>query len=72
VTPVGLAKGVLAVAGILLFLWARDDDQQTLRWIAIGLMIAAWMLRFVEKGRRQRGDEGDANGKVESEGEGKG
>lgn len=49
-TRVGLAKGALTIAGILLFLWAREDDQAMLRWVAIGMIIAAWMLRFVEKG----------------------
>jgi hypothetical protein len=52
VTKVGLAKGALAIAGIVLFLWARDDDQQGIRWVAIGLMFAAFMLRFVERGSR--------------------
>jgi hypothetical protein len=56
VTKVGLAKGALTIAGILLFLWARDEDQQLLRWIAIGLIVAAFMLRFIERGKRQRSD----------------
>ena len=60
-TRVGLAKGALVIAGILLFLWARDDDQQMLRWIAIGLIVAAWTLRFIERGSRQgRDDKADA------------
>jgi hypothetical protein len=69
VTTVGIAKGALTLTGILLFLWAREDDQQVIRWIAIGLIAAAWMLRFVERGRRQRAA-GEGTGG--SEGEGKG
>jgi hypothetical protein len=68
VTPVGLAKGALAIAGILLFLWARDDDQSALRWVAIGLILAAWMLRFVEKGQRQRAAEVEVQRESEVEG----
>jgi hypothetical protein len=52
VTRVGLAKGVLAITGIMIFLWAKDSDRSVYRWIAIGLIIAAWMLRLAERGRR--------------------
>lgn len=52
-TRIGLAKGVLVIAGILLFLWAKDDDQALFRWIAIALIVAAWLLRFKERGSRK-------------------
>lgn len=54
-TKIGLAKAVLAFTGIAVFLWARDDDQQLIRWIAIGLMVTAFMLRFVERRSEERG-----------------
>ena len=55
-TKVGLAKAILAITGIVLFLWARDDDQAQRRWVAIGLIVAAWMLRVIEHGSRRKED----------------
>jgi hypothetical protein len=52
-TRVGLAKGILTLGGILLFLWANREDQQTIRWIAIAVVFCAFLLRFVERGDRR-------------------
>lgn len=49
---VTLAKLVLGVSGIGLFLWANRDEQRMIRWVAVGLVVVAWLLRFVEKGQR--------------------
>jgi hypothetical protein len=56
VSSIGIAKGTLVVAGILLFLWGGANDVALLRWIAIALIVAAWSLRFFERGSRSRAD----------------
>ena len=53
-TRLAALKLALAVSGIALFFWANREDRQTLRWIAIGLVAAAWVLRFAA--RKPRGD----------------
>ena len=57
-TRVTAAKLALGITGIGLFLWANDPDQQGIRWIAVGLVAAAWMLRFVERGSRNPPSQG--------------
>ena len=55
---VSVARLVLAFGGVGLFLWANRGDDQNLRWVAIGVIVAALLLRFVEKGREKPNGQG--------------
>lgn len=46
------AKVTLAVAGVVVFLIGIRSGQELLRWLGIGLVAVAWLLRFV--GRRNQ------------------
>jgi hypothetical protein len=49
VSRVSVARLLLAFGGAGLFLWATRADNQTLRWVAIGVIAVALLLRFAEK-----------------------
>jgi hypothetical protein len=53
-TPIAIAKLVLAAAGIAVFYYGWQTGQQPVRWIGIGLVFAAVLLRFLR--RRPRGE----------------
>ncbi len=53
-TPVTIAKLLLAIVGVLIFFVGVRNDQDLLRWIGIGCAAVAWGLRFVERGQRRR------------------
>ena len=50
-TPITIAKLALAAAGIVVFLIGFRTGQQELRWLGIGLVFVAVLLRFM--GRRR-------------------
>ena len=50
-TPITIAKLVLAVAGIVVFVYGWQAGLQQVRWVGIGLVFAAVLLRFL--GRRR-------------------
>ena len=43
-----LAKLVLAAAGIIIFGIGIRVDNQEVRWGGIGLVVAAWLMRFAK------------------------
>ena len=45
---VQIAKVVLAVAGLVVFLMGIRTGQDMLRWTGIGLVAVAWSLRFLK------------------------
>lgn len=47
-TAVQVAKVVMAIAGLAVFLTGVRLNQDLFRWIGIGLVAAAWMLRFLK------------------------
>jgi protein-S-isoprenylcysteine O-methyltransferase Ste14 len=47
-TPVQIAKVVLALAGLVVFFLGVRTGQDLLRWSGIGLVVVAWLLRFVK------------------------
>ncbi len=47
-TAVQIAKVVLAVAGLVVFLLGIQSGQDLLRWIGISLVVVAWLLRFIK------------------------
>lgn len=47
-TPVQIAKVVLALAGLSVFLLGVQNGQDLLRWIGISLVVVAWLLRFIK------------------------
>jgi protein-S-isoprenylcysteine O-methyltransferase Ste14 len=47
-TPVQIAKVVLALAGLVVFLLGVQSGQDLLRWIGISLVVVAWLLRFIK------------------------
>ena len=55
-TPVTIAKLVLAVAGLAVFYYGWQSGQQEVRWIGIGLVFAAVLLRFLVRPRPPRSD----------------
>ena len=61
-TPITIAKLVLAVAGIVVFYYGWQSGQQEIRWIGIGLVFAAVLLRFI--GRRRPPDTTERRGPV--------
>lgn len=47
-TDVQIAKVVLALAGLAVFLLGVKGGQDLLRWIGIALVVVAWLLRFIK------------------------
>lgn len=47
-TQVQVAKVVVALAGLAVFLTGVRLGQDLFRWIGIGLVAAAWLLRFLK------------------------
>ena len=43
-----IAKGVLVIAGLVVFLLGIQSGQDMLRWTGIGLVAVAWSLRFIK------------------------
>jgi hypothetical protein len=52
------AKLALAVIAGILFAVSMWSGQDWMRWVAIGLLAAAVLLRFIYPGGKRRGDEG--------------
>ena len=51
-TPAGIAKLALALSGIIVFLLGIRTGLDVVRWTGVGLVVVAWLLRFVgEKGK---------------------
>lgn len=44
------AKVTLALAGLVVFLTGIRSGQELLRWLGIGLVAAAWLLRYFGRG----------------------
>jgi hypothetical protein len=60
VNPVSIAKLALALAGIAVFLLGINTGNVMVRWTGIGLVVVAWLLRFVARPSvRQDRDEAD-------------
>jgi hypothetical protein len=47
-TPVQIAKVVLALAGVAVFMVGVQKGQDVLRYIGIGLVVVAWLMRFIK------------------------
>lgn len=47
-TQVQVAKVVMALAGLAVFLTGVRLGQDLFRWIGIGLVAVAWLLRFLK------------------------
>jgi hypothetical protein len=47
--PIVIAKYVTAGAGILVFGAGMRTENETLRWVGIGIVAVAWFLRFVKE-----------------------
>jgi hypothetical protein len=47
-TAVQIAKIVLAVAGTAVFMLGVQNGQDLLRYIGIGLVVIAWLMRFIK------------------------
>jgi hypothetical protein len=47
--PITLAKIVLAIVGVLLFMSGNRSGNDLLRWVGIGLLIVGFLLRFVKR-----------------------
>jgi hypothetical protein len=45
---VQIAKVVLAVAGLAVFMLGVQNGQDMLRYIGIGLVVVAWLMRFIK------------------------
>jgi hypothetical protein len=48
-SPVSIAKLVLAVAGIVVFLMGASSGIPMLRWTGTALVLIAWLLRFADR-----------------------
>ena len=53
-TPLVVARLALLLAGIALFLMGIRTGQDTYRYVAIGLLAVAVILRFVDRSRSKR------------------
>ncbi len=47
--PVVVAKYVTALAGLLVFGAGMRTGSEALRWTGIGIVAAAWLLRFLKE-----------------------
>lgn len=47
--PVSTAKLALALAGIVVFLLGINSGSALLRWTGTGLVVVAWLLRFIDR-----------------------
>ncbi len=50
-TPLTMTKLVFAATGIVVFGYGIHEDDAMLRWIGIGLIAAAAVLRFARRSR---------------------
>lgn len=48
-SPVSIAKLVLALAGIVVFLLGIRFGSDLLRWTGTALVVIAWLLRFADR-----------------------
>ena len=53
-----LKMGFLVV-GVATWFWGYRIENPGLRWIAIGFLVASFLLRFLERGRASPGRGGD-------------
>jgi hypothetical protein len=53
VTPFVGARAAAALVGILVFVYGVRSDSGGLRWAGIGLLGAAFLLRFIDPARRR-------------------
>ena len=44
-----MLKIACALAGVGIFAWGVRSDDNTVRWVGIGLVVVAFLLRFVKK-----------------------
>jgi len=51
------AKLALALVAFILFMGSMWTGQDWLRWVAIGFLAAAVLLRFIYRGGKRRGDD---------------
>lgn len=51
IKPASMAKLALAACGIIVFGMGIRLDNVMLRWTGIGVVAAAWLMRFVKDGR---------------------
>lgn len=56
--PVHVAKLALALAGIAVFLLGINTGNVMVRWTGIGLVVVAWLLRFVARPSARRSRDG--------------
>ncbi len=47
-TAVQIAKVVVALAGLVVYLFGVRSGQDLLRYVGIGLVAVAWLLRFLK------------------------
>ena len=52
--PVTIAKIALGVAGLAIFALSMKPGMERLRWVAIGLLAVAFLLRFADRRRPPR------------------
>lgn len=52
VSPITIAKVALAVAGIVVFMLGVQSGVDSVRWTGVALVVAAFLLRFFGRGRR--------------------
>lgn len=52
VNPITVAKIALAVAGIVVFMLGVQSGVDSVRWTGVALVVAAFLLRFIGRGRR--------------------
>ena len=53
-TPITVAKLALALMAAILFAYGVRTDIPPLRWAAIAFLLAAVLLRFFDRNRRQQ------------------
>jgi len=51
-SPITVAKIALAVAGIVVFMLGVQSGVDSVRWTGVALVAAAFLLRFIGRGRR--------------------
>lgn len=48
-SPLSIAKLVLAIAGIVVFLLGVSSGIPVMRWTGTALVVIAWLLRFADR-----------------------
>lgn len=48
-TPLTVAKLVLAGVGLVIFAYGMRADDAAIRWLGIFVVLTAWLLRFVNR-----------------------